>query len=140
MKQSIVLSGILVLGCAASAFGQAAAESVMIHSMSAGAAAKAGTSLGRSTNSAASRLGGRLGNTMSNSTSPRSSGSGRAMIRRAAPAASGAAAQIPCAQPDPKPAGQTQANVKQDCQTKAPSQADQDKAKYKKFVTLTFDK
>ena len=79
---------------------------------------------------------------MSNSTSSRSSGSGRATIRPAAPAASGTTAQIPCAQPDPKQAGQTQAgaNVKPDCQTKAPSHADQDKAKYKKFVTLTFDK
>src|SRR5262249_6455319 len=49
MKKRILLVGVMILTGAISAFGQAAAESVMIHSMSAGAGAKAGTSLGRST-------------------------------------------------------------------------------------------
>lgn len=140
MKRRILLSGLIVLAGAAYAFGQAAAESVMIHSMAAGAGAKAGTSLGRSTSSAASGLGGRLGSTMAGATP--SHASRRATIRPAAPAPAGTSAQVPCTQADPKQAGQTQAgtSVKPDCQKKAPSQADQDKAKYKKFVTLTFDK
>ena len=140
----IVLTVILGLCCAASAFGQAAAESVMINSMSAGAAAKGGTSLGRSTNSAASGLGARLGSTMSGTTASRPSSSGRATIRPAAPPSAATQAAVPCAQRDAKQAGQNQPGAtgsgKPGCQIKAPSQADQDKAKYKKFVTLTFDK
>jgi hypothetical protein len=137
MKRSILLVGVVMLAGAVAAFCQAAAESVMIHSMSAGAGAKAGTSLGRSTSNAASRLGGRLGSATSGATS-HSSGRTHATIRPAAPPMAETKAPASCAQPDPKPA-QAGTNPKPDCQVKAPSQAEQDKARYKKFVTLTFD-
>jgi hypothetical protein len=139
MKKRILLVGVMILTGAISAFGQAAAESVMIHSMSAGAGAKAGTSLGRSTNNAASALGGRLGSTMSSTLSSRPSPSRHATVRPAVPPPAGTKAPVPCAQPDPKQPGQTQVgtNTKPDCQT--PTHAEPDKTKYKKFVTLTFD-
>ena len=148
MDKRTLLIGVMILAGASSAFGQAAAESVMIHSMSAGAGAKAGSSLGRSTNNAASGLAGRLNSTMSGATSHHSASN---TLVRPAPATSVAKPQAPCQAAESKQAvapqvgqtqqGQTQAaaTTRPNCPANVPSQAEQDKNKYKKFVTLTFD-
>src|SRR5215470_13746107 len=133
MTKRFVLAVAMILVGVGSAFGQAAAEGAMIHSMSAGAAAKAGTSLGRSTNNAASGLAGRLNGAMSSSSSSHASTSSHAIVRPAAPVAAGTKPAVPCVQPDSKQAGQAGTNAKLDCQTKAPAASDQDKTKYKKF-------
>jgi len=63
MRRWILMAGIAGASVAfsASAFAQAAAESVLTHGLSSAAGTSAGTALGRATNQAAGQLGGRLG-------------------------------------------------------------------------------
>jgi len=144
MRKPTKLAIAILLASATPAFSQAAAESVMIHSMSAGATAKAGTSLGRSTSNAAGRLAGRLpGATPTASSHSAGAFSSRGRGTALPPKNAGTNTPGACPTTDQSSAGKTEAaktEVQAGCQAAAPAQAPQDTNKYKKFVTLTFPK